>query len=169
MSRPQFRQFLVINRAGDQALSKYYAEGDVTSVKKRLLQLLRPRGYMGRAADFEITALPSREWILESFEYSRGAEGKHFKAKREALQPVPTLDIGLVVQAGNAVETERALINLRKAIGKDRGKKSLSALVPTFRSSRRTAGVLVKQPTRFLALDITPTQPSRRRSCRRKR
>jgi hypothetical protein len=123
VSRPQLRQFLVINRAGDQALSNYYAEGDVTSVKKRLLQLLRPRGYMGRAADFEITALPSREWILESFEYSRGAEGKRFKAKREALQPVPTLDIGLVVHAGNAAETERALINLRKAIGKDRGKK----------------------------------------------
>jgi hypothetical protein len=102
MATDSIRQFLVI-RATDES-REYYASGDLNRIQAILKDELRKRGYDPPLEDdFKVTALPSQEWTLDI----RDEEGR---LKRERLQPVPTLDIGLLFHSPQALERVRSAI-----------------------------------------------------------
>jgi len=102
------RQFLVI-RATDESRA-HYAAGDFARIKAILTDQLRERGYEAGDDDFEITALPSQAWTLQVGDETG-------RLRRERLQRVPTLDIGLAFHSQAAVE------KLRDAVEKDKKKE----------------------------------------------
>ena len=109
-TRNNIRQFIVLKAIND--LREHYAGGDLGMIRGILHSYLRQRGYEPAERDFEVTILPSKKWTLEIADKDSNGE-----LRRERLQPVPTLDIGLTFYS------QEALDNVRKAINEDQAKE----------------------------------------------
>ena len=104
MADEKIRQFVVLK--ADEKLHKDYAEGSFKDIEDLLRRRLAQLDYKVTGRDFEVVALPSREWTFETFNDRR-------EPVRENMQPVDTLDVGLVFF------TKEALHAARNAIEKD--------------------------------------------------
>ena len=60
-------------------------------------------GYTSIGKDFEVVALPSREWTLESFD-------ENGQPRPEDMQPVDTLGVGLVFFSKEALQAARETV-----------------------------------------------------------